>query len=194
MGSRLDGKRVAFLMANEGVERIELEEPLRAVRGAGATVELIAPEAGTIQTFDHLDKAETYTADRAVGDADPGDYDAVVVPGGVANPDALRQDADAVRFLKEIVGAGKPAGLICHAPWMLVEADLVRGRTVTSWPSLQTDIRNAGGEWVDEEVVVDSGLVTSRKPDDLPAFCAKVVEEVAEGRHTEQARKAGARA
>ena len=183
MGSRLDGKRVAFLMANEGVERVELEEPLRAVRDAGATADLIAPEAGEIQTFDHLDKAATYTADRAVADADPDDYDAVVLPGGVANPDALRRDAGAVAFLQAMVAAGKPAGVICHAPWMLVEADLVRGRTLTSWPSLRTDIRNAGGEWVDREVVVDQGLVTSRKPDDLPAFCAKVVEEVAEGRH-----------
>ena len=152
--------------------------------------ELIAPEAGTIQAFNHLDKGDTFPVDRTVGEADPADYDAVVLPGGVANPDQLRTKPEALEFLRGIAEAGKPMGVICHAPWMLVESGLVRGRTVTSWPSLRTDIRNAGGTWVDEEVVVDQGLVTSRKPDDLPAFCAKVVEEISEGRHQGQARAA----
>ena len=190
MGTKLEGIRVAFLMANEGVEQVELTEPLAAVREAGATAELIAPEAGTIQAFNHLDKGDTFPVDRTVGEADPADYDAVVLPGGVANPDQLRTKPEALEFLRGIAEAGKPMGVICHAPWMLVESGLVRGRTVTSWPSLRTDIRNAGGTWVDEEVVVDQGLVTSRKPDDLPAFCAKVVEEISEGRHQGQARAA----
>jgi protease I len=190
MGTKLEGIRVAFLMANEGVEQVELTEPLRAVREAGATAELIAPEAGTIQAFNHLDKGDAFPVDRTVGEADPADYDAAVLPGGVANPDQLRTKPEALDFLRAIAEAGKPMGVICHAPWMLVESGLVRGRTVTSWPSLQTDIRNAGGTWVDKEVVVDQGLVTSRKPDDLPAFCAKVVEEISEGRHQGQAKAA----
>jgi protease I len=192
MGNQLEGKRVAFLMANEGVEQVEFTEPRKAVEEAGAEIDVIAPDSEKIQAFNHLDKADTFDVDRTVSEARADDYDAVVLPGGVANPDALRQDQDAVRFLRELFAAGKPAGLICHAPWMLVEADLVDGRTLTSWPSLRTDIRNAGGKWVDEEVVVDSGLVTSRKPDDLPAFCAKVVEEFAEGVHEAQREKAQA--
>jgi protease I len=179
----LSGKRVAFLTANEGVEQVELEQPWEAVRTAGGEPHLVAPEAGTVQAFDHLDKAGTFPVDRTTGDVSVDDYDALVLPGGVANPDQLRTDEAAVAFVRAFVESGKPVAVICHGPWTLVEADVVRGRTLTSWPSLRTDIRNAGGTWVDEEVHVDRGLVTSRRPDDLPAFCAKLVEEVAEGRH-----------
>jgi protease I len=183
---KLDGKRVAILVANEGIEQIELTEPRKALEEAGATVELIAPEAGKVQAFNHLDKADTFEADKAVGDTSADDYDALMLPGGVANPDNLRTHPEAVRFARSFFDAGKPVAAICHASWTLVEADVVRGRRLTSWPSLQTDIRNAGGEWVDEQVVVDEGLVTSRKPDDLPAFNEKMVEEFCEGPHEGQ--------
>lgn len=186
MSEELKGKRIAFLVANEGVEEVELTEPLQAVREAGAEADLLAPEAGEIQAFDHLDKSETLSVDREVADADAGEYDALVLPGGVANPDQLRTKAEAVEFVRAFFAAGKPVGAICHAPWTLVEAGVLDGRTVTSWPSLQTDLRNAGAEWVDEEVHVDQGLVTSRRPDDLPAFNAKIVEEFAEGVHEGQ--------
>jgi protease I len=189
MADELKGKRIAFLMANEGVEQVELEEPLKAVREAGAEADLIAPESGEIQAFNHLDKADTFEVDRTTSEASAGDYDGVVLPGGVANPDQLRTDESGVAFIRAFFEAGKPVGAICHAPWTLVEAGVVDGRKLTSWPSLQTDIRNAGGNWVDEECVVDSGLVTSRKPDDLPAFNAKIVEEFAEGVHAEQQEK-----
>jgi protease I len=182
----LDGKKVAFL-ATHGVEQIELTEPWKAVEEAGGKPELISLEEGKIQGFEHLDKAEEFDVDRAVSDASADDYDALVQPGGVANPDFLRTDEDAVAFVRAFFEAGKPVAAICHGPWTLVEADVVRDRTLTSYPSLRTDIRNAGGKWVDEEVHVDGGLVTSRNPDDLPAFCSKLVEEVAEGRHDRQA-------
>ncbi len=181
---QLNGKKIAFLVAQEGVEEVELTKPWEAVKEAGATPVLIAPEAGEVQAFKHLDKSATYPVDQSLEDARPVDYDGVVLPGGVANPDELRTQERAVSFLRQIFSEGKPVGVICHGPWTLVEADLVRDRRITSWPSLKTDIRNAGGEWVDEEVVVDQGLVSSRKPDDLPAFCAKIVEEFAEGRHS----------
>jgi protease I len=180
---RLGGKRIAFLVAQEGGEEVELTKPWNAVEEAGGTPVLVAPEAGQVQTFEHLEKSSTYRVDQALADARPVDYDGVVLPGGVANPDELRTEERALSFLRQIFSEGKPVGVICHGPWTLVEADLVRDRKLTSWPSLRTDIRNAGGEWVDEEVVVDRGLVSSRKPDDLPAFCAKIVEELAEGRH-----------
>ena len=163
-------KKIAFLTASEGVERVELTEPWKAVEEAGHTPVLLAPETGEVQTFDHLDKAETRSVDQAVSGAQVDDFDALVLPGGVANPDALRTDADAVAFIKAFVASGKPVAAICHAPWTLVEAGVLDGRRLTSWPSLQTDIRNAGGTWVDEEVVSDGNLITSRNPDDIPAF------------------------
>ena len=180
---KLSGKRVAFLVAPEGIEQVELTEPWKAVEAAGGKPELLSTDSGEVQAFNHLDKADTFGVDRTVADADVSDYDGLVLPGGVANPDFLRTDADAVAFVRAFFEQAKPVGVICHGPWTLVEADVVRGRTVTSWPSLKTDIRNAGGQWVDEEVHVDRGLVTSRKPADLPAFCAKAIEEFAEGRH-----------
>jgi len=186
----LDGKRIAFL-ATDGVEQVELTEPLKAARDAGADTELISLQKGRFQGFDHLDKGDTFDADKAVADADASHYDGLVLPGGVANPDFLRADADAVAFVRSFFEQAKPVAAICHGPWTLVEAGVVEGRTLTSWPSLQTDLRNAGATWVDEEVHVDSGLVTSRRPDDLPAFCAKMVEEMAEGEHAEQARSVG---
>ena len=186
MAECIEGKRIAFLVANEGVEQVELTRPWEAVTDAGGEPELIAPEKGKVQAFNHLDKADTFEATRAVADADAGEYDALVLPGGVANPDILRTVSEAVEFTRAFFEAGKPVAAICHGPWTLVEADVVRGRTLTSWPSLRTDIRNGGGEWVDEVVHVDSGLVTSRKPDDLDAFCEKLVEEAAEGVHSEQ--------
>ena len=191
----LQNKKVAFLAANEGVEQVELTEPWKAVEEAGAQPELVSLEEGRVQAFNHLDKGDTFEVDRTVADADPSDYDGLVLPGGVANPDFLRMDERAVAFVRSFFESGKPVGVICHGPWTLVEADVVRDRTITSWPSLRTDIRNAGGKWVDEEVVVDDGLVSSRRPDDLPAFCAKIVEEFAEGRHEGQrARTSGAQA
>src|SRR3954451_19600905 len=192
MANELQGKRIAFLMANEGVEQVEYFEPRKAVEEAGAQVDVIATESGEVQGFEHLDKGETWNVDKTTSEAKADDYDGVVLPGGVASPDNLRTDKDAVRFLREFFAAGKPVGAICHAPWMLVEADVVDGRKVTSFPSVQTDIRNAGGNWVDEEVVVDSGLVTSRKPDDIPAFVEQMLEEFCEGRHEEQPQRPGA--
>jgi protease I len=186
MSERIEGKRIAFLVANEGVEQIELTRPWEAVEQAGGEPVLIAPEKGEVQGFEHLDKGETFEATEAVADADASEYDGLLLPGGVANPDHLRTVPEAVEFTRAFFEAGKPVAAICHAPWTLVEADVVDGRTLTSWPSLQTDIRNAGGNWVDEEVHVDQGLVTSRKPDDLDAFCAKAIEEFAEGEHAEQ--------
>jgi protease I len=182
MAKQLEGKHVAFLFT-EGVEQVELTEPLEAVRNAGAEVDLVSLEQGEVQMFNHLDKGDKITATHAVAGVDASDYDALVIPGGVANPDQLRADEDAVRFVRAFFEQDKPTGVICHGPWLLVEADVARGRRVTSWPSVKTDLSNAGAEWVDQEVVVDNGLVTSRKPDDLPAFCNKIVEEFAEGRH-----------
>jgi len=171
----LAGKTVAMLAA-DGVEQVELTEPRRALEDAGATVHLLSLKSGEIQGFNHLDKGDRFPVDKTVAEARPDDYAALVLPGGVANPDQLRTDADAVRFVRAFFDADKPVAAVCHAPWLLVEADVVRGRTLTSWPSLQTDIRNAGGEWVDKKVVTDQKLVTSRKPADLPAFSSKIVE------------------
>jgi protease I len=182
MTANLSGKRIAFL-ATEGVEQVELEQPSQAVRDAGADTDLISLEDGEVQAFNHLDQGDTFPVDRTVADARAEDYDGLVLPGGVANPDFLRTDERAVAFARAFFEQDKPVAVICHGPWTLVEADVLRGRTITSWPSLRTDICNAGATWVDEEVHVDNGLVSSRKPDDLPAFCAKAVEEFAEGRH-----------
>jgi protease I len=189
VADELQGKRVAFL-ATDMVEQVELAEPWKAVEEAGATPELISVQEGEIQGFNHYDRADKFKVDRTVEEARADDYDALVVPGGVGNPDTMRTDENAVQFVRDFFEQGKPVGVICHGPWMLVEAGVVRGRTVTSWPSLRTDIRNAGGNWVDQEVVVEDGLVTSRKPADLPAFKAKIIEEFAEGRHERQAAKA----
>ena len=178
MADELKGKRIAFLAA-EAFEQVELDEPWKAVEQAGGTPELVSLKDGEIYAMNHHDKSDTYTVDRTVEQVSADDYDALVLPGGVANPDILRTDPNAVRFVRGFFEQGKPVGAICHGPWMLVEADVVRGRTITSWPSLQTDVRNAGGTWVDEEVHVDQGLVTSRKPDDLKAFCETLVEEFA---------------
>ena len=183
MSDELKGKTIAILAA-DGVERVELEQPRDAVQAAGGTTQLISLEAGEIQSMDHdLEPASTFPVDKAIADASVDDYDGLILPGGVANPDKLRQDDDVIAFLQAFFKTGKPVGVICHGPWTLVEADLVRGRTLTSYPSVRTDIRNAGGNVVDEEVVVDQGLVSSRDPDDLPAFCAKIVEEFTEGIH-----------
>ena len=190
MANELQGKRIAFLVSNEGVEQVELTEPLSAVGKAGADADLIAPKDEKIQAFNHLDKGDCFSPTKTVGEADVGDYDGLVLPGGVANSDQLRTEQEAVEFVRAFFDAGKPVGVICHGPWTLIEADVLGGRTLTSWPSLQTDLRNAGAEWVDEEVHVDQGLVSSRKPDDLAAFKAKIVEEFAEGVHEGQ--RAGA--
>ena len=180
--STLAGKRVAIIAADM-VEEVELVEPRRALEDAGAETHLISMKPGEIQGFDHFDKASTHKVDRAIDEADVGDYDSLLIPGGVGNPDQMRTDMRMVRFTRDFFEQGKPVAAICHAPWMLVEAGVVVGRRITSWPSLRTDITNAGAEWVDEEVVVDEGLVTSRNPDDIPAFNEKMIEEFAEGLH-----------
>src|SRR3954471_19476533 len=187
----LSGTRVAIL-ATDMFEQVELVEPRKALEDAGATIELISISPGEIQGFNHYDKADTFQVDRLVEEVSADAYDALLLPGGVGNPDALRMDENAVQFVRDFFEQGKPVGAICHAPWLLIEAGVVRDRTVTSWPSLTTDLRNAGANRVDREVVVDSGLVTSRKPDDIPAFNKKLIEEFAEGRHEAQAAKTGA--
>jgi len=174
----LENKRVAFLAADM-VEQVELTEPWKAVEEAGGNPELVSLEQGEIQGFDHYDKADTFEVDRTVDEVSVDEYDALVLPGGVGNPDTLRTNEDAVSFVRDFVESGKPVGVICHGPWTLVEADVLRGRTLTSWPSIETDIRNAGGNWVDEEVVTDGNITSSRKPDDLPAFCRTIVEQFA---------------
>src|SRR5947199_2703995 len=179
---KLQGKKVAILAADM-FERVELEEPRKALESAGATTEIVSIHDGEIQGFDHFEPSKKIKVDKTVEEASVADYDALLVPGGVGNPDQLRGDENAVSFVREFAASKKPMAVICHGPWVLVEAGVVRDRTLTSWPTLQTDIRNAGGNWVDQEVVVDDGIVTSRKPDDIPAFNAKLVEELAEGKH-----------
>jgi protease I len=183
MANQLSGKRIAFLVATEGIEQVELTEPWKAVEDAGGSPVLVSTENGKVQAFNHLDKADTFEVDVVVGDTSVEDYHALVLPGGVANPDNLRMHSDAVAFAKGFFDAGKPVAVICHGPWTLVEAGVVRDRTLTSWPSVKTDIINAGGNWVDEEVVVCTGgsnvLVSSRKPDDLKAFCQELVDQFA---------------
>jgi protease I len=173
-------------LATDGVEQVELTEPCDAVEAAGGKAELISIKSGKIQGMHHFEQGDMFGVDRLVAEASAEEYDGLVLPGGLANPDTLRMDDAAVDFVRDFFKQGKPVAAICHGPWVLVEADVVEGRTLTSWPSVKTDIQNAGGTWVDREVVVDEGLVTSRKPDDLPAFCAKAVEEFAEGKHAKQ--------
>ncbi|ANC86143.1 type 1 glutamine amidotransferase [Arthrobacter sp. TPD3018] len=187
----LDGKTIAILIAPRGTEEPEFAQPKAAVEQAGGKVVVISLETGEAQTVNNdLDPGKTFTVDKAIGDVSADQFDGLVIPGGSVGADKLRASKEVVAFVHAFFEAGKPVAAICHAPWTLVEADVVKGRTLTSFPSLQTDIRNAGGNWVDQEVVVDKGLVTSRNPDDLPAFCAKLIEEVAEGRHAEQAASA----
>jgi protease I len=182
---KLQGKRVAILAADM-FERVELEEPRKALDASGAQTEIVSIHDGEIQAFDHFDPVGTVKVDKTIEEVSVADYDALLVPGGVGNPDQLRADENVVNFVREFAESKKPMAVICHGPWVLVEAGVARGRTLTSWPSLQTDIRNAGGNWVDEEVVVDQGLVTSRKPDDIPAFNKKMIEEFCEGRHDDR--------
>ena len=189
MATQLDGKRIALLIAPRGTEEREFVQPKEALEDAGAAVVVVSMESGEAQTVNHdLDPGGSYAVDATFADVSPDDFDGVVVPGGTVGADKLRADEDAVAFVRGFFEQAKPVGSICHGPWILAEADVLRDRTVTSYPSLQTDLRNAGATWVDKEVVVDQGLVTSRKPDDLPAFCAKLVEEFAEGKHEAQAR------
>lgn len=185
MASPLRNKTIAIL-ATDGFEQVELTEPKRAVEQAGAHTKLLSLKAGDIQGMHHDERGDTFKVDGLVADAKVDDYDGLILPGGVANPDALRMDEAAVRFVRDFAHSGKPIGVICHGPWTLIEADVVRGRKMTSWPSVRTDLRNAGAEVVDAEVVTDQGIVSSRKPDDLPAFCRKIVEEFAEGGHEER--------
>jgi len=191
MAPELNGQTIAFLVADEGVEEVELTEPWKAVEQAGGKPELISPEGGSVQAFNHLDKSKTYDADHSLADADADRYDGLVLPGGVANPDMLRTEPRAVEFVKSFFTDERPVAVICHGPWTLVEAGVLEGRTITSWPSLQTDIRNAGGTWVDETVHVDGMLVSSRKPDDLPAFCEQMLEQFAS--HGTRTASAGSR-
>jgi protease I len=178
----IHGRKIAILVA-EGFEQSEMIEPRRALEQAGAETEIVSPAQGEVQGWNHFDKADRFHVDVPLDQANAEDYDALLLPGGVANPDQLRTQPKAVQFVKQFVEAGKPVGVICHGPWTLIEAGVVKGRTMTSWPSLKTDLVNAGAKWVDQEVVTDRGLVSSRKPADLPAFSRKLIEEVAEGAH-----------
>ncbi len=190
MSTTLNKKRVAILATN-GFEQAELEEPMKALKEAGAIVSIVSPKTGEIQGMRHADKGDKFPVDIALNKAKPEEFDALLLPGGLMNPDELRSTPAAVQFVRAFGQAGKPIAAICHGPWVLIEAGLVSGRKLTSWPAIQTDIKNAGGNWVDEEVVVDNGLVTSRKPDDIPAFNAKMIEEIAEGQHAGMAASAG---
>jgi protease I len=185
MAQSLNGKKVAILVA-DGFEQVEMTEPRKALEEAGARTQLISPSAGKVKGWQHTEWGDEFPVDLPLDQARPADYDALLLPGGVMNPDKLRMIPQAVQFVKAFFDAGKPVASICHGPWTLVEAGVVRGKTLTSWPSLKTDIRNAGGHWVDQEVVTENGLVTSRKPDDIPAFNRKMIEEFAEGRHEQR--------
>ncbi|NJO74803.1 MAG: type 1 glutamine amidotransferase [Leptolyngbyaceae cyanobacterium RM1_406_9] len=187
--TQLNQKKVAILVT-DGFEQVEMTKPKQALEQAGAKIHIISPKSDTVQGWNHFDKGDNFPVDLRLDSANPGDYDALLLPGGVANPDQLRTDEKAIKFIKSFFEAGKPVAAICHGPWTLIEADVVKGRTVTSWPSLKTDLKNAGANWVDQEVVVDQGLVTSRNPNDISAFVDKMLEEFAEGRHEEQRRSA----
>ena len=191
MPNEIQGKKIAILLAPVGSEQVEFEEPKKAVEDAGATVDVVGVQTGDAQTMNSdVNPGDTFTVEKTFSDVSADEYDGLIVPGGTVGADKLRGSDEAVSFVHSFFDQAKPVGVICHGPWMLVEADVVKGRTLTSYPTLKTDIRNAGGNWVDEEVVVDQGLVTSRNPDDVPAFCAKVVEEFAEGKHEDQRRSA----
>lgn len=192
MSDKLKGKRVAIL-ATDGVEQVELIEPQKALEEAGASTDVVSPKDGKIKGWNHTDWGQEIPVDVNLKSADQNNYDALLLPGGVMNPDYLRMEPAAVEFVKAFFDSGKPVGAICHGPWLLVEADVIRGRKLTSWPSLRTDIKNAGGDWTDQEVVTDQGLVTSRKPADIPAFNRKIIEEFAEGKHTARPAYASAR-
>jgi protease I len=183
MADNLSGKKVAILAA-DGFEEVELTKPRKALDEAGTKTSVISIKSGKIQGMNHADKGEMVAVDQTLAEAKPQDFDALMIPGGLMNPDALRSNEDALEFVRHFFREGKPVAAICHAPWVLIDAGVVRGRTLTSWPAIKTDVRNAGGNWVDQEVVVDNGLVTSRKPDDIPAFNQKMIEEFREGRHT----------
>lgn len=189
--SKLDGKKVAILVANF-FEQVEMTKPRAALEEAGAEVKIVSPDEGEIQGMNHEKLGDKFEVDLALDDARPEEFDALMIPGGTMNPDTLRSTPEALEFTKHFFREGKPVAAICHAPWVLIDAGVVRGRKLTSWPAIKTDVKNAGGNWVDEEVVVDNGLVTSRKPDDIPAFNKKMIEEIGEGRHAKQAEKARA--
>ena len=182
MANELSGKKIAILAA-DGFEEVELTKPKKALEDAGAKTTVVSIEPGKIQGMNHADKGDTVAVDQTLGDAEPQDFDALMIPGGLMNPDTLRSNEEALEFVRHFFREGKPVAAICHAPWVLIDAGVIRGRTVTSWPAIKTDVRNAGANWVDREVVVDNGLVTSRKPDDIPAFNEKMIEEFCEGRH-----------
>ena len=186
MDQNLDGKKVAILVA-DGFEQVEMTKPRAALDEAGATTTIVSPKQGEIQGMHHADKGDKFDVDLALDDAHPEEFDALLIPGGLMNPDQLRSTPKALEFTRHFFKTGKPVAAICHGPWVLIDAGVVRGRTLTSWPAIQTDVKNAGGKWVDQEVVVDNGLVTSRKPDDIPAFNRKMIEEFCEGKHTAQA-------
>jgi protease I len=192
MSTSLLNKRVAILAA-DGFEQAELADPMKALEQAGADVSIVSPQSGKIQGMHHADKGDQFDVDISLKSAKPENFDALMLPGGLMNPDTLRSTPEAVEFVRAFATAGKPIAAICHGPWLLIEAGIVRGRKLTSWPAIQTDVKNAGGNWVDEEVVVDNGLVTSRKPGDIPAFNAKMIEEFAEGRHARMASTSQAR-
>jgi protease I len=185
MAGELNGKKVAILVEH-GFEQAEMTEPRKALEAAGASVELISPQKGKVRAFKHDEPGDWFEVDLTLDEANPDDYDALELPGGVANPDKLRINPKAVHFVRRFFEQHKPVAVICHGPWTLIDADVVKGRTLTSWPSLKTDLQNAGAHWVDEQVVVDQGLVSSRKPDDLPAFNRKMIEEFREGEHARQ--------